>query len=167
MNMPSTLRSLVLVSMLGAGAAFAADAAKPADVAAKPAKTAKAAKGKQVLAPVKVVYHSNLGGDQAEDIVRNVGNHLDADPTAKIVVVGHAKGIQFMMKGAKDKNGNDFLTKIQDLALRNVEFRVCEKTLISGKLDPANVISEARIVPSGVAEIARLQAHEHYVYVKP
>jgi len=29
------------------------------------------------------------------------------------------------------------------------------------------VISDAKIVPSGVAEVARLQALEHYAYLRP
>lgn len=48
-----------------------------------------------------------------------------------------------------------------------IDFRVCNNTLNSRKLDASAVIPEARIVPSGVAEIGRLQAKEGYVYLKP
>lgn len=34
-------------------------------------------------------------------------------------------------------------------------------------IDPKRVLEEARLVPSGVAEIGRLQAKEGYVYLKP
>jgi hypothetical protein len=34
-------------------------------------------------------------------------------------------------------------------------------------MDASAVIPEATIVPSGVAEIGRLQAREGYVYLKP
>ena len=43
--------------------------------------------------PVKVVYHINEGLDQATQGLRNIRNHLSADPQAKIVVVTHADGI--------------------------------------------------------------------------
>ena len=47
-----------------------------------------------------------------------------------------------------------------------MEFRVCNNTLKSRHIDPKRVIPEATIVPSGVAEIARLEK-EGYVYLKP
>ena len=34
-------------------------------------------------------------------------------------------------------------------------------------IDPRKVIEEAKLVPSGVAEVARLQAQEGFVYLKP
>jgi uncharacterized protein len=169
MKLSSTLRSLALVSMIGAGAAYAADAAKPADDMAKPAaaKPAKMMKKKARKAEaVKAVYH--LSSDtQADAALRNIKNHLDADPTAKIVVVGHSKGIDFMLKDAKDAKGNAFLPRIEALSLKGVDFRVCNNTLVARKIDPTNVISEAKIVPSGVAEVANLEFKEHYAYVKP
>jgi uncharacterized protein len=115
----------------------------------------------------KVVYHINEGLEKAADLLRNVKNHLAAEPGAKIVVVGHGKGIDFMLDGAKDKNGNPFDATIDTLEAKGVEFRVCNNTLVSRKIDPKTVIPEAKIVPSGVAEIGRLQAKEGYVYLKP
>jgi intracellular sulfur oxidation DsrE/DsrF family protein len=56
---------------------------------------------------------------------------------------------------------------IQDLASQGVEFRVCRNTLVARKIDEARVLPEARIVESGVAEIARLQAKEAYSYLRP
>jgi hypothetical protein len=44
---------------------------------------------------------------------------------------------------------------------------VCNNTLVSRKIDPKKVIHQAKIVPSGVAEIGRLQAKEGFVYLKP
>src|SRR5258708_6452723 len=65
--------------------------------------------------PVKVVYHVSEGIAQATAALRNVRNHLSADPTAKIVVVTHANGIDFLLDGAKDKNGNLFDANVQEL----------------------------------------------------
>jgi len=117
--------------------------------------------------PVKVVYHMNEDVDHAPQMLRNVRNHINADPKAKIVVVAHAAGIDFLLRDAKDRNGNPFEVTVQDLVSRGVEFRACEYTLRSRNIDPKNVIEEAKLVPSGVAEVARLQAQEGFVYLKP
>jgi intracellular sulfur oxidation DsrE/DsrF family protein len=118
--------------------------------------------------PVKVVYHMNEGVDKAPQMLRNIRNHLTADPKAKIVVVSHAAGINFLLKDAKDANGNPFEVAVQDLVLKGVVFDVCAFTLQSRNLDPKTaVIEEAKLVPSGVAEVARLQAQEGFVYLKP
>jgi len=115
----------------------------------------------------KVVYHVN-DSDSATAALRNVGNHLDAtDGKAKIVVVTHAKGIDFLLDGAQDKNGNPYSIPVEKLKAQGVDFRVCAITLKTRKIDPKRVIPEARIVPSGVAEIGKLQTREGYVYLKP
>jgi intracellular sulfur oxidation DsrE/DsrF family protein len=117
--------------------------------------------------PVKVVYHVNEGNDQASAAIRNIRNHLSVDPKAKIVVVTHAAGINFLLKDAQDKNGNPYEVSVQDLVSKGVEFRVCNFTLQSRHIDPKQVIEEAKIVPSGVAEVSRLQSQEGYAYLKP
>jgi len=117
--------------------------------------------------PVKVVYHNNEGVDHAPQALRNVRNHLSVDPKAKIVFVSHAAGIDFLMKGAKDKNGNPFEVTVQDLESKGVEFRVCEITLKSRNIQKSQLIDDVKYVPSGVAEVTRLQIEEGYAYLKP
>ncbi len=117
--------------------------------------------------PVKVVYHMNEGVERAPQAIRNIRNHLNADPKVKIVVVAHAAGINFLLRDAKDANGNPFEVAVQDLTSKGVEFRVCEYTLKSRNIDPKTVLEEAKLVPSGVAEVARLQFQEGYAYLKP
>lgn len=114
----------------------------------------------------KVVYHVN-DSDNATAALRNIQNHLSASPDARIVVVTHSKGIDFLLNGAQDKNGNPYEPAVQGLKEKGVEFRVCNNTLKGRKLEASAVIPEATIVPSGVAEIGRLQAKEGYVYLKP
>lgn len=116
---------------------------------------------------VKIVYHINEGLDQASNGLRNIRNHLAIDPSAKITVVSHALGIDFLLDGARDKNGNPYHVIVEDLVGKGVDFRVCNFTLTNRKIDPKLVIAEAHIVPSGVAEIGKLQAREGYVYLKP
>jgi len=117
--------------------------------------------------PVKVVYHLNEGNEQATNAMRNIRNHLSADPTAKIVVVTHAAGINFLLEGAQDKNGNLYEPLVQDLASKGVEFRVCNFTLQTRNIDRSKVIAEATIVPSGVAEVSKLQFKDGYAYLRP
>ncbi len=116
---------------------------------------------------IKVVYHVNTGVDTAAGILGNVRNHLNADPSAKIVVVTHGAGIDFLLDGAKDNKGREFSGVVSDLTGKGVQFRVCNNTLVSRNIDANKVSMEAKIVPSGVAEVARLQAKEGYVYLKP
>ena len=113
-----------------------------------------------------MVYHINDSAN-AMQAMRNVGNHLDASPGVKIVVVTHGKGIDFLLEDAKDKDGTLFQPMVAKLKDRGVDFRVCNNTLKSRNLTKDAVIQEASIVPSGVAEIGRLQAKEGYVYLKP
>lgn len=117
--------------------------------------------------PVKVVYHLNEGNDQASNALRNIRNHLSADPTAKIVVVTHAAGINFLLDGAVDKNGGAYNAIVDDMMAKGVDFRVCNFTLLSRNIDKSKVIAAASIVPSGVAEVAKLQAKEGFVYLRP
>ena len=116
---------------------------------------------------IKVAYHVNTGVETTAAILGNVRNHLNADPTAKIVVVTHGPGIDFLLDGAKDSKGREFSGMVSDLAGKGVQFRVCNNTLTSRSIDPNKVSMDAKIVPSGVAEVARLQAKEGYVYLKP
>lgn len=116
---------------------------------------------------IKVVYHMSEGIPQASRAVNNIRNHLAADPTAKIVVVTHGLGIDFLLDGATNQMEQPFSGAIGELAARGVEFRVCNNTLVSRKIDSAKVAMEAKIVPSGVAEVARLQAREGFVYLRP
>ena len=116
---------------------------------------------------IKVVYHMSEGIPQASRAINNIRNHLNADPTAKIVVVTHGLGIDFLLDGATNQMEQPFAGAIGELAARGVEFRVCNNPLVSRKIDAAKVAMEAKIVPSGVAEVARLQAREAFVYLRP
>ncbi len=116
---------------------------------------------------VKVVYHLSEGIPQASRAINNIRNHIAADPTAKIVVVTHGLGIDFLLDGATNQMEQPFAGAVSDLAGKGVEFRVCNNTLNSRKIDASRVLMEAKVVPSGVAETARLQAKEGFVYLRP
>lgn len=114
----------------------------------------------------KVVYHVN-DATRARMALRNIQNHITADPDAKIVVVTHGAGIDFLLNGAKDDKGQAYEAQVAGLKERGVGFRVCRNTLRGRNLGDDAVIIDAEVVPSGVAEIGRLQAREGFVYLKP
>ncbi len=115
----------------------------------------------------KVVYHFDSGIAQATKGLRNVRNHLDVDPKAKIVVVAHAEGVDFLMEGAKTANNQDFAALVSDLSARGVVFEICEITLRNRSLKKEQFILDPNYTPSGVVRLANLQAREQFVYIKP
>ena len=140
-------------------------AASPMSQAATTTKATKAKATAPVPVIEKVVYHVN-DASVARMAMNNVSNHLNANPNARIVVVTHGKGIDFLLNDAKDDKG-EFAPVVAGLVERGVDFRVCRNTLTGRNLNDDAVILEAKVVPSGVAEIGRLQALEGYVYLKP
>jgi intracellular sulfur oxidation DsrE/DsrF family protein len=114
----------------------------------------------------KVVYHVN-DASNATAALKNIRNHLDASPKATIVLVAHGPGIDFLLDGAVDKNGAPYDVVVRELVQRGVSFRVCNNTLQGRNIDRQRVLPEAVIVPSGVAELSRLQWQEGYAYIKP
>ena len=139
--MPVTLRKLLL-AVVAATAAFAAQAQ---DV---------------------VVYHIDNAATQGLKGLRNIRNHLDVDPGAKITVVTHADGVDFLLEGAKDPNGSAFAGPVSALVARGVKFEICEITLKNRNLKREQFIQEASFTPSGVVRIAKLQGAGG-AYIKP
>mgnify|MGYP002631028812 CR=1 FL=1 len=118
-------------------------------------------------AETKVVYHLSEGLPQASRAIGNIRNHLNADPKVRIVVVSHGLGIDFLLAGATNATNQPFAGSISDLVNKGVEFRVCNNTLVSRQISSDKLVMEAKVVPSGVAEVANLQANEKFVYLRP
>lgn len=116
-----------------------------------------------------VVYHVNDTAAQALGTLRNIRNHLDTDPTAKVTVVTHANGVDFLMEDAKDaKNPSvDYGSLVSALKARGVTFEVCEITLKNRGLKKEQFTLDAAFTPSGVARIAQLQLRDRAAYIKP
>jgi intracellular sulfur oxidation DsrE/DsrF family protein len=81
--------------------------------------------------------------------------------------VTHARGVDMLFKDAKDKNGSPYSARIAELKLQGVQFDICQITLRNRNLEKSQFVSEATYVPSGVAEITRLQQREGYAYLRP
>jgi intracellular sulfur oxidation DsrE/DsrF family protein len=113
----------------------------------------------------KMVYHI-ANSTEAFNALRNVSNHLAVSPHAKVVVVAHNQGVDFLLRDAKDSDGSPYETAVAQLASRGVEFRICQNTLTRRHVGTEAVISNVRLVPSGIAEISRLQTQEGYAYMR-
>lgn len=114
----------------------------------------------------KVVYHFDNTAAQGLKGLRNIRNHLDVDPTARITVVTHAEGVDMLMEGAKAMGNVDYASLVSALKARGVVFEVCEITLKNRGLTKEQFIQEADFTPSGVVRIAKLQG-QGYAYIKP
>lgn len=119
-----------------------------------------------VQAQDAVVYHIDDAKAQAVKALRNIRNHIDTDTSAKITVVTHANGVDFLMEGAKDSAGGDFAGPVAALVSRGVTFEVCEITLKNRKLARDQFLQEAGFTPSGVVRLAKLQK-SGAAYIKP
>ncbi|NJN00776.1 MAG: hypothetical protein HC793_04165 [Aquincola sp.] len=118
------------------------------------------------LAQDPVVYHIDDMSQQALKGLRNIRNHLDVDPTAKITVVTHALGVDFLLEGQKDVNGSPFAGPVSALVARGVKFEICEITLKNRNLKREQFIQEADFTPSGVVRLTKLQK-QGFAYIKP
>jgi uncharacterized protein len=114
----------------------------------------------------RVTYHIDDANVQAVKGLRNIRNHLDTEPTTQITVVTHANGVDFLMEGAKDKDGGEFSGPVSALKARGVKFEICEITLRNRNLKKEQFIQEAEFTPSGVVRLAKLQK-QGYAYIKP
>ncbi len=128
----------------------------------------------------QVVYHINNDNPKAQaGAMSNVQNHINAVGAAnlELLVVMHGKGLSLLLMPDMQNNtllpvGNateEMQAKIAGLKNQGVGFKICKNTLNSKEIDYQNDlydVQEADIVPSGVAEIARLQARG-YAYIKP
>ena len=128
----------------------------------------------------KVVYHINYDNPKTQaGALRNIQNHINAvgAENLDIKVVMHGKGLTLLLTpdaAAKTKlpSGNatdEIQAKISGLKDQGIDFEVCSNTLRGKKIDFESDlydVDKADIVPSGVAELARLQ-QMGYAYIKP
>lgn len=117
----------------------------------------------------KVVYHINIDDPKVlKAALGNIRNHINAvgKENIDLRVVIHGPGIALLKIANKDP---DFADKIANLKREGVHFNVCNNTLVGKKINYKTDlydVSKEDIVPSGVAEIAKLEA-EGFSYVKP
>ena len=128
-----------------------------------------------------VVYHINYDDPKKQSgALRNIQNHINAvgAENLDLKVVLHGNGLALLLepealpklKKFKHANADDTMTaKIDNLKGQGIDFNVCANTVRGRKVDVEGDlynVNKDDIVPSGVAEVARLQAMG-YSYVKP
>lgn len=113
-----------------------------------------------------VAYHIDNVATQGLKGLRNVRNHMDVDPTAKITVVTHAQGVDMLLVDAKAENGTEYAPLVSALKARGVAFEVCEITLKNLNLKREQFVQDAAFTPSGVVRLAKLQK-QGASYIKP
>lgn len=117
----------------------------------------------------KVVYHVNYDDPKKQKgALRNIQNHINAVgmENLDLRVVMHGNGLSLLMRANEDPNFESSVLYLKD---QGIGFKVCANTLRGRKIsyeDDLFDVSKEDIVPSGVAEIAHLQARG-YSYVKP
>ena len=129
----------------------------------------------------KVVYHINYHNPkQQAGALRNIQNHINAvgAENLELRVVMHGNGVSLVLlpdalaevPKFKHANANEQMTaNIDGLKNQGVSFKICANTLKGRKVDMADHlydVEQADIVPSGVAELAHLQA-QGFTYIKP
>jgi len=119
----------------------------------------------------KVVYHINYPGGQDDKAyrgaMRNIQNHINAvgADNLDLKVVVHGNGIGLLQTAASP---GKVQTAVANLKSQAVSFQVCANTLKGRKIGTETLyeVFDEDIVPSGVAELAHLQA-QGYTYIKP
>jgi intracellular sulfur oxidation DsrE/DsrF family protein len=129
----------------------------------------------------KVVYHINYDNPKMQaGALRNIQNHINAvgAENLDLKVVLHGNGLALLLepdsldrlKKFKHANATETMTaKIDNLKSQGVAFNVCANTVRGRKVDLKGDlynVEKGDVVPSGVAEVARLQAMG-YSYIKP
>lgn len=133
-----------------------------------PCSSALAADGAHAKAtPIRVVYHLDTDRKGTTTALHQANNLLAADPTAKIVIVAIGPSVRFLVKGSNTAGGYPFSLMIQNLQDKGIRVEACGNTMTTLKIKPEQLDDGIVVVPSGMAELARLQAREGYVYIKP
>lgn len=137
--------------------------------------TEESAYGKQ-----KVLYHVNYDDPkQQKAALRNIQNHINAvgKENIDLRVVMHGDGLSMVLlpealgkvRGFKHANAEPQMqASIDNLKIQGVKFNVCSNTIKGRKvmMDQLYDAEATDVVPSGVAELAHLQA-QGFVYIKP
>ena len=117
----------------------------------------------------KVVYHNDGGApDNAtyfKRMLKSIKNHIEAvgKDHIEIRVVDHSAGVDLFQIAQTDKL---LAGQIDYLRAQGVRFLICANTLKERQIDWHTLygVKEDDIVPSGVAELARLQGMG-FVYI--
>ncbi|MDP0928701.1 DsrE family protein [Paracoccus onubensis] len=123
-------------------------------------------------APQKVVYHINSDGGEDgagyKPALNNIRNHINAvgAENLDLRVIMHGDGLELLQAAVDDQQLQGIIAGLKN---DGVQFLVCNNTLTGRNIDPETDLFDVwpeDIVPSGVAELGKLQA-EGFAYIKP
>jgi len=127
---------------------------------------------------IACLYHCDFGDPQRfSQMLQNMLNHYsayDADPfKLKLVIVAHGPGIKFFLEDRagtpweKDDIDPQIYKRLVGLSKLGAEAWLCQITYKRLKIDPEKTRKDAflKLVPSGVATVAALQA-KGFGYIK-
>ena len=96
-----------------------------------------------------------------KSMIRQIFNLLDhLNGQVKIKIVCHGASGQFCME--KD---NIHLEGINALLAKEVQIDVCRNMLVSNHIEPTELITGLKIIPSGIAELV-IRQQEGWSYIK-
>lgn len=154
----------------------AAEASKPAEAKFDPGVPAPKVADNYYDGAEKVVIHVSVDGDEKKylGILGNVSNYIKAlDATGKkteAIVVMNGDGVNLLRQAKQVEMSADAKLpgKITELKEKGVKFDVCYNTLAGRKIkfDELFDAKPEDIIPSGVAEVGRLEA-QGYQLLKP
>ena len=129
------------------------------------------AAGQAAYGDQKVVYHND--GSQTDNrkyfnlLLGNVGSQIAAvgKDHVQVKVVDLSGGVDLLQQAAAEP---ELAGRIDSLRAQGVVFLVCKNTLAARNIDWHTLygVKEVDLVPSGVAEISKLQ-QQGYTYVHP
>lgn len=118
----------------------------------------------------RVVYQNDGGWPDNHAyfarLLRHIAAHIAAtDGKVEIRVVNFAAGVTLFQMAKTD---GELRTQIDGLRAKGVKFLICHNTMAGMGLKPEDLygVQSGDVVPSGVAEIARLQG-QGFVYLHP
>ena len=98
--------------------------------------------------------------------IRQVERLVDAHPETPVRLILIASAVEPALEGAMDKNGGLYSAQLEQLLAKGVGIFACETTLTSLSKRPEELTFGVDTVPSGIAELARLQLESDYAYLK-
>lgn len=99
-------------------------------------------------------------------MLRQVARHHAANPDIPVRVILIAEGVRAALEGAEDANGGSYSAQMEQLLAAGVRIFACENTLISFNWSAEDLAFGIETVPSGIAELGRLQVKEQWAYIK-
>ncbi|MDC3032671.1 DsrE family protein [Litorivicinus sp.] len=100
--------------------------------------------------------------------MRNAQNHINAlgEGNHEIRFVLHGNGVELLRKVSQEST--DAANRIDSLRNQGVKFKICANILKDRKmaLEDLHFAEQADFIPSGVAEIGKLQP-KGFVYLRP